>query len=597
MLRYILVPLALLLLLAVAGALLLPALVDANKLIARAADELHKQTGATLAVEGESRLTLLPAVGIALHDAALTLPGAAQPDIRVRALRVGVHLLPLLSRKIVVDSIALEGVVLRIDTTQQPTQHAPRVDQVAAGAGTALAIPAALNIRALQIADARLEVVDGEATTVVELARLRAKDLNLEQRPIAVELQLRRPGERPVELTVQGTVRLDPSAQQISVTELAAELKGATRDPVALRVNGSIDLAREAGEFDIELKGATQGTGNLRYANQASPRLEAKIHINQFDPALLALAGPGALDAAAQQPAGTGRDEALPLAVLRLIDTHAIVDIDQARFGAHPVHGLHLEFSGAGGAIDVRAVRGELHGGALEATATVDARTATATITTSGKLADVDIAAVLAATGSKPTLSGRATLDWQLQGGGATRNELLTALHGPLTLRTSAVVLQGSSIEHLLCQAVALANRESLSARFGPDTRFQSLAADVQLGNGAATLSTLRAALPGITFDGSGRYDLLSKQFAVGLKARLSPALEELDHACRVSKRLLAIDWPVDCAGNLDTDAAQWCKVDAAQILQDLAGNEGREKLEKKAGKLLDKLDKWLNRD
>jgi AsmA protein len=61
-----------------------------------------------------------------------------------------------------------------------------------------------------------------------------------------------------------------------------------------------------------------------------------------------------------------------------------------------------------------------------------------------------------------------------------------------------------------------------------------------------------------------------------------------------VSKRLTAIDWPVECAGSVGTEPGKWCRVDAEKILQDLTVNEGREKLEKKAGKLLDKL---FNRD
>ena len=51
-----------------------------------------------------------------------------------------------------------------------------------------------------------------------------------------------------------------------------------------------------------------------------------------------------------------------------------------------------------------------------------------------------------------------------------------------------------------------------------------------------------------------------------------------------------AIDWPVDCKGNIDGEPAKWCRVDTKEIVEDLGENEVRRKLEKKAGKLLDKL-------
>ena len=85
---------------------------------------------------------------------------------------------------------------------------------------------------------------------------------------------------------------------------------------------------------------------------------------------------------------------------------------------------------------------------------------------------------------------------------------------------------------------------------------------------------------------------MLNQDFDTTFKARLSPELETLDRACRVSKRLTAIDWPVHCRGNANGDAGKWCNVDSAKIIEDLTRNEGERKLKKEAGKLLDKLFK-----
>ncbi|MCB1849091.1 MAG: AsmA family protein, partial [Halieaceae bacterium] len=130
------------------------------------------------------------------------------------------------------------------------------------------------------------------------------------------------------------------------------------------------------------------------------------------------------------------------------------------------------------------------------------------------------------------------------QGAGRTRNQLVQALTGPITLQTSQVVLRDIGVEQLLCEAVALTNQETLSASFAADTRFQALEANVQLAAGTATLRALRADLDHIKLTGSGAYTLLDGNFDTTFKARLSPELESLDRACRVSKRLTAIDWP-----------------------------------------------------
>ena len=171
-------------------------------------------------------------------------------------------------------------------------------------------------------------------------------------------------------------------------------------------------------------------------------------------------------------------------------------------------------------------------------------------------------------------------------------NELTAALTGPIKLRTEQVVLQDMRVQYMICQAVALTNQEALTATFPANTSFETLSADIQLADGKAKLSPLRAKLAHITLNGTGAFDLLSQDFKAGVKASLSPELEQVDRACRVSKRLTAIDWPVNCKGNVSTDPAKWCGVDTQEIIQDLAKSEGKRKLEKEAGKLLDKLFK-----
>ena len=316
------------------------------------------------------------------------------------------------------------------------------------------------------------------------------------------------------------------------------------------------------------------------------------MQLNLFDPALLALAGPqAAAEETADTDAGNGNgDEPLPLDAIRLIDTRADLSIERAVFDAHTVNNLQVKLRAVDGVVQVSSLTGDLHGGKLDLQATFNGQHNTASLKTNGGLTGMDIATALAAMESEPLVSGSADLDWTLNSKGRTTNELIGALQGPIKLRTEQVVLQDMSVEHMLCQAVALTNQEALSANFPASTSFQTLSADVQLANGKANLSPLRAELPQIALKGSGAFDLLSQDFKATVKASLSPELEQLDRACRVSKRLTAIDWPVNCKGNVSTDPAKWCSVDTEEILADLAKNEGKRKLEKEAGKLLKKL-------
>jgi AsmA protein len=591
--RLLLIPLALILLLVLAAAVLVPLLLDKDTVLELAATALHEQTGATLTVDGDAKLSLFPTLAISLSEAAVTLPGKQQSDLRVRSLEIGVQLLPLLTGNIDIDTISLDGMVVRIESAQeQAGGEATRQADIAASSGATLAVPLALNVKRLIITDSRLESVESTsaAPTVLELVRLEASGLNLEQKPVPVTLHLRRPGEQVIDVNLDGDVSVNQQMQHINLDEVTVVIHGATAQSIKLQTSGSIDLSREVADLQLALElGETRAVGSLRYARTESPRIDTRLQMNLFDPALLALAGPEAA-VTGQQAESADEDDSLPLDTLRLIDTRAVLSIEQARFGAHTVKDLQLNLHAVDGVIEVTELTGDLHGGRLDASATLNGQKSTAILETSGSISNLDIAAALDATNSKPVLTGTATLNWQLNSLGQSANELTTALYGPIKLTTEEVVLQGTSVEKLLCEAVALTNQEQLTAVFPATTRFETLTADIQIANGKAVLDPLRADLPQVELIGSGNFDLLNQDFVANFKARLSPELEQLDHACRVSKRLTAIDWPVDCTGSVGTEPTSWCRVDASKIIQDLTVNEGLEKLQKKASKLFDKL-------
>ena len=609
LLYLILIPVILL----VAAAVLVPIFLDKDKVLELAATTLHEETGATLTVEGETELSIFPSIGVSMAGAGITMPGKQQPDIQARSLEIGVQLMPLFSGKVEIDTIKLDGLAARIESAEeQPTAdtsklsdeqldafYAARREALAkaeedAGAADALAVPLALNVKHLIVTDSRLDMVDTATneSTLVELVRLETTGLNLDGRAIPIELELRLPGEQAIEASLDGNIRVDQQTQAISLDEVRLVVSGATPQPLKLQTSGEIDMSRQVADLKLTLElGETRGDGNLRYASFESPQVDTQLRLNLFNPALLILAGPEAATEAGGETPASG-DEPLPLDAIRLIDTRADLSIEQAVFDAHTVSNMRVVLRAVDGVVQVSALTGDLHGGKLDLTATFNGKHNTATLNTTGGLTAMNIATALAAMESDPLVTGTANVDWQLNSKGRSVNELTAALTGPIKLRTEQVVLQDMRVQYMICQAVALTNQEALTATFPANTSFETLSADIQLADGKAKLSPLRAELAHITLNGTGAFDLLSQDFKAGVKASLSPELEQVDRACRVSKRLTAIDWPVNCKGNVSTDPAKWCGVDTQEIIQDLAKSEGKRKLEKEAGKLLDKLFK-----
>jgi len=607
--RFLLTILAVIAVAIVAVFVLVPLLVDKEQILALASSTLEEQTGAKLVVNGDANLSVFPKIGLSVSDAAVTLPEKSQPDFKIRALDIGIQFMPLLSGSVEIDTFALDGLDARIELAEsEPALDTSKLDDTEldafytkrrqdmknagqqAGAEAALAVPLALNVANLSVTNASIELLnpDGSPPGQVVLKALKASGLNIDGNDIPLSLDIELPGERPILISLQTRFSVSQETQLATIAALEVAVDGATPHTISLKGHGQVHLQRQVADLDISLTtGDTKGSGKLRYASYESPQVDSTLHFNLFDPAIVLLAAPeAATEAADAELAQSSGDEPLPLDSLRAIDVRAALTVDEARFGAHGINNLKTRLRAADGVINLQEMTGELHGGKLNAGLLFNAKHNNATLHTTGGLNSLDLAKAIAATGSTAALSGSANFDWQLRGEGSTANSLTESLNGPIQLDTKNIALEGTNVEKLLCQAVALSNQESLSNAFPPRTEVSALNATIQLADGKATLGPMTAALPHVALRGSGDFTLLEQDFNLTFKASLDKSMEELDDACRISNKLTGIDWPLKCKGNLSEPPTKWCGVDSSKIIKDLT----KKKAQKKASKFLRKL-------
>jgi uncharacterized protein involved in outer membrane biogenesis len=604
------------LLLGIAAALVL----DKEKLVALASDTIRKQTGAELRVEGVTSLTLFPMLGVSLKDAQLQLPDEQPGMVSVRALDVGVRFIPLLKRELEIDGIAVDGLLAELHQRSTPELdtsgfsdaeldefYRKRRELIAGASPDAttrvLAAPLALKVEQLTVTDATFRLIDadtGDVDTLI-LNRLVATGLNLDADPVELEARLSLPagdGEPPVAVTLDGRVRIDQAKQSVVLEPLSIAVEGPTPNSVKLNARGEVLVSAQIADLALQIKsGATVGKGNLRYASFESPQLNADLAFNLLDPAALGLLGAAAADAPGADRPDTAAvehddraDEPLPLDAIRGVDGRVKLAIDKAVIGAHDINDLRVLVRAREGVVKLRSLTGELHGGKLQAKATLDGKHRRARLETQGTVTALDMVSALRAAGARPLLTGMADIEWDLESRGTTRTELIEALEGPIEIDVGQAELMDISVEGMLCKVVALINGEQLSAEFPASSRFEQLSARLQLQDGKLRLSPLDIKLPYVSLSGEGRLYLLEENFRAKFAARLSPELARLDPACRVNERLTAIDWPVECKGDIAGDPGDWCAVDSEEILSDLATDELQRKIKKEAGRWLDKI-------
>jgi AsmA protein len=635
--RFLLIVLGVPIVLVVLAALLIPVLIDKQQLLEMAATTLKAETGAVLTVDGDAKVSIFPRISVDLSDARIVMPGDQEVDVRAKLLSIGLEVMPLFSGSIEIGNIVVDGLEAhlkssaaepaldnraltdeQLDDFYAQRRKALQSAEQAVGQEAIIAVPLALNVRRLVVTNAMLEMVDVETDerSRLEIISLEVTDLNLDDRAIPLALSLRlKAGDksRPIDMAISGSVSVNSDSQILTLNSIDVEVNGVLAEPVKLQTTGSVDLMKQVADLQLTLLlGPTRGEGAVRYASFETPKIDANLHLNQFDPALLALAGPraaavdtAAVDTAAVDTAAAGAaaagaaaksgsadsgDDPLPLDAIRAIDTRAVLLIDSANLSGHVVEDMQVKLRAVDGIIKLNTLTGKVHGGTLDMKATFNGQYNKAALTTQGSLKDMSIGKALKAMESEPLATGSANLQWQLKGSGRTSNELVAGLSGPIDMLTSNVFLKNLSVEKMLCEAVALINGESLSQKIPEESQFETLSMKMTMGDGKLKLDPLHAELTSVKLQGVGSMDILAQDFSATFTASLSPTLSELDPACRVNKRLTDIAWPVTCEGSLAGDPGDWCGVESQKIIQELATKEVQRKLEKEAGRFLNKL-------
>jgi len=598
--------------LALAALLIIPLVLDTDTLVAIAAKQIEEQSGIELRVDGDASLSLFPKVALAMSEVRAELPDNGG-RIEADTLATGVALTPLFRGAVEVDSLLLEGVTLTsvardeavARTESQDTgtltdaeldafyalRRQARESAAAEASASMVVVAMSLEVGELVLRDIRVLTVDDndEVLSEVVLEELLATGLNIDGRTVPLSARLSLPDdEAPVEVILNTSFSADVNSNIVIIDSFSARVTGATQEPLEVDASGRITLTTQVADLELALRSeGLSGSGSVRYAAFESPQIDAELALSELTPALLVLAGPEAAEAD-ETVAGASAD--LPLHALRMIDTRARLKIDAVTIDAHVLEGVDATLRILDGVATLEPVRATLHGGAIAFSAELNGRYNTARLSTEGNVADFDLAEATAALDAGVAASGTADLTWDIVGSGASTDELVGSLSGPISFDTRAITIRDIGLEGMVCRGVALVNQESLSADFPTDTAFEELHADVELIDGVARLDPLTAQLTAFGLSGTGELDIASGDLRASLRAQLSEALAELDPACRINERYTELRWPVECTGNLDGDPADWCGISTTEIISDLAEGELKRKASKEAGKLLNKL-------
>lgn len=260
-LKYALIGIAGLAAILAVGMAVVAANFDANRFKAELAGFVKERTQRTLVIDGAIKLAFFPRIGVELGKLSLSEPKGSAEFAAVNSARVSVELLPLLSKQIVVDRIAIDG--LRANLTRHKDGGSNFDDLLGAPAAAQTQDPGAPGLR-LEVAGIDISNTDLQWKNEANGRQFAIKGLSFKTGklsnavPSKFELALHLASRQPaldVQISANGSMSLDPQAGHYRLAGLAASATGTAAGIVLdkLDVQGGMDFRPEATGIDALL--------------------------------------------------------------------------------------------------------------------------------------------------------------------------------------------------------------------------------------------------------------------------------------------------------------------------------------------------------
>lgn len=255
--KYMLVVVAGLVVLAGALAAFVAASFDPNKYKPEIIALVKDKTGRTLAIDGNIGLSFFPRIGVKLGKVTLSEPGKPKQFASIDEANVSLNLMPLLSRQVEVDRVLLAG--LKVDLEKFKDGHS-NFDDLAGGgakpkdkpAGTD-AKPLKIDIDGVSLKDATIGWRDDAAGTQLRLSAVQLSTTRIASGvPGKLEFSAMAQGAKPklnLQVKLATGYRLDFGSGALALSGIDLKLTGDA--PGAAGVNAAI---KGDVEFDPEKK-------------------------------------------------------------------------------------------------------------------------------------------------------------------------------------------------------------------------------------------------------------------------------------------------------------------------------------------------------
>lgn len=554
---------------------LLLAMFDSARIKAELADAVQKSTQRTLKIDGDLGLFFWPSVGIKVGKVSLSEHKSPQEFAAIDGARVSVAVLPLLSKKVVVEAVELDGAsvtlikrkdgTLNIDDLTAKEKEQATKPGTAAGQTTALRV----DIAAVKITDAKLVWRDEQSGKTTTLS-----GFDFATGRIAGDTATQAWSVDALRLAVAGRSGDDSVALKLAVPKLA--LAGdAARTLTLDKVEGSLDLASPkmpmksiklplAGQLRAELaKETARGALTTRFDESA---VALKFDVARFSPLDLGFDldidrfnvdkylppdKPAAGKGSGGGAGGAAKEEKIDLSALKALNAHGALRVGQLQAKNLKMADVRAKIDLAGGKLDVAPHSMKLYGGALAGALSLNANGNA--IALRENLSGISINPLLKDLADQDLLDGHGDVRLDVTTRGDTVTAMKQALDGNAAVALKDGALKGINLAQSFRELKAVFSRKEdavQKAKATDQTDFSELTATFRITDGVARNDDFAAKTPFLRLGGAGNIDIGHDRLDYLLKATVVETSggqggKELEH-------LRGVTVPVRASGPFD---------------------------------------------
>lgn len=633
MLKKIIVTTLFLPVLAIAIVFALLSQVDPNDYREDLAAIVHQETGGLLQIGGDIELGLFPSLEFSLGETRFTPKGENRPLLQIKKIDLGVGLLPMLTGRVEVSRIHVDGIAVYVAINEQgegnwetlmessgestemgddssvdsePTDKRPQSDEIGSN-------PIQLDIDSLSILNVSLVYDDQQTKTYFSLTpfSLEGEGVNTDGQPFDLVLRLSATLDDTIsvdgEYKTHASIQLSPINIALENNELQLVLSGKELPLPEHKIESRFDLVFNQEKlwlepFELKLDNTTfngkLGMDDLSQQNFYVSLDGDTLDLDQY--ASTDTAGEPSnksntedqTDTAEESRVATenseepgGDEPLLPIETVKTLSFNFHLGLQKIIASGMVLEAFSVDARGNDGKLGITQLRGELYEGRLEASADVDVNPQQPLWTINKTIENVQLQPLLQDAADTGQIQGVANFTMQLTTEGNSINSLKQNLNGPLDFEIYKSRIDNVNLEKMVCQGVALVNKESLSNNWANHTEFTQMKGRVNFEDGEGEVSLQPMQLQNLKLDAEGEILLPKDYFNILLTMELNGDLSKRDKACRMNDAIDGAQWPVRCEGRFADDLDKACGLDKkgmAKILKRAARNAAMDKLKDK---------------